>query len=230
MAYEGLAPMLERVKMVTGFIATPNRDVATVFDLEDSYVGSPQMAACVERMKADPEMGKRIAEGYVTPDYDPDALIELPPDTLGHAYARLLKSFDYAAHFYRDRELRTDADYCIMRMRKTHDIHHAVTGFVPKGHGETGVIAVSAYQFGYPAYLLIDLAAMALSVHPGGAFQQTFDWIGVGMKMGHDCKPLAGIKWEEGWDKPLAVWRQELGITPVTSGDASWYETPGMVT
>jgi ubiquinone biosynthesis protein Coq4 len=229
MAYEELTPMLERIKMVTGFIATPNRAVETVFDLEDSYLDSPQMTACVERMKADPEMGRRIAEGYTTPDYDPAELINLPRDTLGYAYAKLLKTFNYAAHFYRDRELKTDADYCIMRMRKTHDIHHAVTGFVPRGHGETGVIAVSAYQFGYPAYLLIDLAAMASSVRPGGPFQQTFDWIGVGMKLGRDCKPLAGVKWEEGWDKPLAVWREELGIKAVTAGDASWYEVPDML-
>jgi ubiquinone biosynthesis protein Coq4 len=229
MAYDQLVPMLQRIRMVTGFIATPNRDVATVFDLEDSYLGTPQMATCVERMKADPEMGRRIAEGYIAPDCDLDALIKLPRDTLGHTYARLLKSFGYAPHFYRDRELKTDADYCVMRMRQTHDIHHAVTGFVPTGHGETGVIAVSAYQFGYPAYLLIDLAAMALSIHQAGAFQQTFDWVGVGMKLGRDCRPLAGIKWEEGWDKPLAVWREELGITAVTSGEASWYETPAMV-
>lgn len=47
--------------------------------------------------------------------------------------------------------------------------------------------------------------------------------------LGHSGKPLAGIKWEEGWEKPVSCWRQELGITAVATGEASWYDTvPGM--
>jgi hypothetical protein len=41
----------------------------------------------------------------------------------------------------------------------------------------------------------------------------------------HSCKPLIGIKWEEGWGKPVSRWRQELGIAPVATGEASWYDT-----
>jgi hypothetical protein len=48
------------------------------------------------------------------------------------------------------------------------------------------------------------------------------------MLMGHDCKPLLAVKWEEGWEKPVARWRQELGIKPVTTGPQSWHALPGM--
>ncbi len=83
-------------------------------------------------------------------------------------------------HFYPDLPLDDEENYCIMRMRKTHDLHHVVAGFAMNGPGEAGVIAVSAYQFGYSAYVLVDLAAMALTL------------------MGRSCKPPIGVKWTDG--------------------------------
>ena len=48
------------------------------------------------------------------------------------------------------------------------------------------------------------------------------------MKMGNECKPLLAVKWEEGWEKPVSRWREELGINPVTTGPQSWHALPGM--
>jgi ubiquinone biosynthesis protein Coq4 len=79
MGYENLKPALERIKMVSGFIAAHGQDVPTVFALEDSYYDTPQMQAAVERMKAEPGMGRLISEGYLTPDYDLDELMKYPP-------------------------------------------------------------------------------------------------------------------------------------------------------
>jgi ubiquinone biosynthesis protein Coq4 len=228
MGYENLKPALERIRMVTGFLAAQGQDVKTVFALEDHYRDTPQMEAAVERMKADPAVGHLISEGYATPDYDLDELIKYPPGSLGHTYARLMGLHGFKSHFYPDRDIKSDADYCIMRVRKTHDLHHVVTGFSMQGAGEAGVIGVTAYQFGYPAFVLIDLAAMALTFHQAQGFHDAFTDVGRGMKMGHECKPLLGVKWEEGWEKPVPRWREELRVTPVTTGAASWYEMPGM--
>ena len=41
-----------------------------------------------------------------------------------------------------------------MRVRKTHDFHHIITGFSMIGPGELGVIAITALQYGYPAFEL----------------------------------------------------------------------------
>jgi ubiquinone biosynthesis protein Coq4 len=76
MGYENLTPALERIKMVTGFLASQGAETKTVFALEDHYRDTPQMADAVERMKADPGVGRLISEGYMTPDYDLDALIK----------------------------------------------------------------------------------------------------------------------------------------------------------
>jgi ubiquinone biosynthesis protein COQ4 len=90
------------------------------------------------------------------------------------------------------------------------------------------VIGVTAYQFGYPAFVLIDLAAMALTFHRAEGFLDALNDVGRGMNMGHQCKPLLAVKWEEGWDKPVSQWREELGIKPVTTGPQSWHSLPSM--
>jgi ubiquinone biosynthesis protein COQ4 len=207
MGYENLTPALERIKMVSGFLASQGQDTKTVFALEDHYRDTPQMTEAVARMKADPGVGRLISEGYTTPDYDLDALAKYPPGSLAHTYAKLMRLVGYSAKFYPERELKSDADYCIMRVRKTHDLHHVVTGFSQQGPGEAGVIGVTAYQFGYPAFVLIDLAAMALTFHRAEGFQNALNDVGRGMLMGHDCKPLLAVKWEEGWEKPVALAR-----------------------
>jgi ubiquinone biosynthesis protein Coq4 len=33
-----------------------------------------------------------------------------------------------------------------------------------------------------------------------------------------------GVRWEEGLDKPVEVWRKELNIEPIRHGQNSWYE------
>jgi ubiquinone biosynthesis protein COQ4 len=228
MGYENLTPALERIKMVTGFVASHGQDTKTVFALEDRYRDSPQMTEAVSRMKADPGVGRLISDGYMTPDYDLDELIRYPHGSLPHTYAKLNRLNHYQAKFYPDREIKSDADYCIMRVRKTHDLHHVVTGFSQQGSGERGVIGVTAYQFGYPAFVLIDLTAMALTFHRAEGFQTALDDVGRGMLMGHNCKPLLAVKWEEGWEKPVARWREELGIKPVITGPQSWHSMPGM--
>jgi len=82
-----------------------------------------------------------------------------------YTYAKVMKHLGYAAHFYGDRpSIAEETDYVTMRVRKTHDLHHIVTGFSMTGPGELGVIAITALQYGYPAFMALDLGAIALSM------------------------------------------------------------------
>jgi ubiquinone biosynthesis protein COQ4 len=126
MGYENLTPALERIKMVSGSLASHGQDTKTVFALEDHYRDTPQMAEAVKRMKADPGVGALIAQGYMTPDYDLDALAKYPPGSLAHTYAKLMRFAGYSAKFYPEREIKSDANYCIMRVRKTHELDNVV--------------------------------------------------------------------------------------------------------
>ena len=41
--------------------------------------------------------------------------------------------------------------------------------------------------------------------------------------MAERIKPSMGVRWEEGLDKPLDVWRRELNVEPIREGQNSWY-------
>jgi len=45
--------------------------------------------------------------------------------------------------------------------------------------------------------------------------------------MAERITPLMGVRWEEGLDKPLDVWRHELNVEPIREGQNSWYTILG---
>lgn len=53
-----------------------------------------------------------------------------------------------------------------------------------------------------------------------------FELISRGITIGRQAQPLFPIKWEEGLEKPLDQWREELNIKPVLDGPWSWYSCP----
>jgi ubiquinone biosynthesis protein COQ4 len=38
-----------------------------------------------------------------------------------------------------------------------------------------------------------------------------------GLKLGAVCAPLLAQRWEEGWHRPLAEWREQLGIAALVA-------------
>jgi hypothetical protein len=78
------------------------------------------------------------------------------------------------------------------------------------GLGELGVIAITALQYGYPAFMTIDLGAIALSMMRVEGRGEQIHSVRAGWNMADRIKPLMGVRWEEGLDKPLDVWRKEL--------------------
>jgi ubiquinone biosynthesis protein COQ4 len=218
-------PAARAFEMTVEFALGQGKDTATVGRLEDHFRNRPAMKACIERMKAEPAMRKCIEERYLGPELDLDVLANYPRGSLGYTYARVMKYLGYSAHFYGDRpSLDEETDYVTMRVRKTHDFHHIVTGFSMIGPGELGVIAITALQYGYPAFMTIDLGAIALSMMRVEGWGQQIHSVRAGWDMADRVKPLMGVRWEDGLDKPLDVWRKELNVEPIRHGQNSWYE------
>jgi ubiquinone biosynthesis protein Coq4 len=47
-----------------------------------------------------------------------------------------------------------------------------------------------------------------------------------GLELGRVSAPLLAQRWEEGWDRPLADWREQLGITTLVERSPFRTETP----
>lgn len=59
-----------------------------------------------------------------------------------------------------------DTDYVTMRVRKTHDMHHIISG-CNMTIGEIGAIVLNVTQYSYPTFMLIDLVAVGSACFPG---------------------------------------------------------------
>jgi ubiquinone biosynthesis protein Coq4 len=211
--FEELNRTIRNLHSVTDLIKSMGEKTDNVFDIQDQFRGSPQMQACVERVKAIPEARQMMEERYLGPDIDLNALLQLPRGSLGHTYATVLTSLGYDPNFYRRREIKADEDWLTMRLRKTHDIQHVITGFGPTG-GELGVLSMGAVQIGEPMAVLLQVASLGLALRrKPEQLKYVTDQAARGMGMALQAKPLVAQRWEEAWEKPVSQWRQELNIT-----------------
>lgn len=196
-------------------------ELASVADLIDSFLGSPQLAASVERFRAVPEGAAMLKQRY--PPLQPaiEALRQLPPGTLGRRYADLILSLGYDPEFFRPRDVSSAGHWLTQRIATTHDIHHVITGFGTTPQGENGVLAITATQIGFPGYVLLTTAGQLASFRfqPEG-FPDLSAAVAHGHAIARQAQCLAAVKWEEGWDKPVRQWRQELGINDPADGEA----------
>ena len=188
-------------------------ELGTIADLVDNFLGSPQMKDCIRRFRALPG-GAELMDGRYPPLEPPIAQLQtLPAGTLGREYARLILQLGYDPEFFRPRPIESDGQWLTQRIATTHDIHHVISGFGTEGAGETGVLAITAAQIGFPAYVLLtsasQLANFRLKLEE---FEGISRAAAHGSAIARQAQCLAIARWEEGWDKPIQQWRQELGL------------------
>ena len=195
-------------------------EISTIADLVDSYLGSPMMAACVERFRAVPGGAQLLEERYPPLKPDIDALARLPQGTLGHRYAQLIRSLHYDPEFFRPRDISSEERWLTQRIASTHDVHHVVCGFGTEQAGEIGVLTLTALQIGFPAYVLLSTVGQLATFRlHNERFPLLSQAVAQGAALARMASCLAAVRWEEGWQKPLHQWRQELGIVDPADGE-----------
>jgi ubiquinone biosynthesis protein COQ4 len=228
---------------LTDCVAGAGKDPHNVFDLSDRLNKSRPMSLCVQAIEQDPNSAAFVASRYVGEPYDLETLLKMPKQSLGWTYATVLKTLGYDPNFYRTpAEFNSDAEYISYRVYRTHDIHHVITGFSLDGLGELGVLSVTAVQTGFPAFLFLDIMSLLITFFSREKLYSedmelsdkkktlkfVFDQISAGIDMGQAAKPLFPIKWEEGFERPLDEWREELNISPAIDSPFSWYNHPAI--
>jgi ubiquinone biosynthesis protein Coq4 len=144
--------------------------------------------------------GRRIA-------IDLPVLVQLPPETLGGAYARHMISLglDPAAF------LTPEDDWLEQRTAIGHDIFHVIAGYDASPVGEFGVAAFTLVQYWdllnvfVLSFVPLSLTNPLWTVRLGKALLR-------GFQMGWVSQPVVAYAVEDNWDKPLQQVRRELGI------------------
>lgn len=216
---------LQEMPAFQGFLAlmADNYSLESVEEMAKILLETPSFENAVAHLQQDPAAAAMIAERYMAPPHDLDALLDCPPDSLGYFYAKEMKAKGLQAEdLYVQIPIVSEASYVEARLSQTHDIWHIVTGFDVSEMGEVSLQAFHLPQFPYPlAVTLLSSSLMAALLFQSYELPQLLEAIRQGWEMGHMAKPLFAQKWEEGWDKPLTTWREELNIQPMPTAIAA---------
>ena len=143
------------------------------------------------------------------------------PQTAGGYWPQWIRRLNYDPEFFRPRPIDSEAQWLTQRVATTHDIHHVVAGFGTMPAGESGVLAITAAQIGFPAYVLLTTAGQLASFRfQLQRYEEIAQAVAHGMAIGHQAHCLAAARWEEGWERPVSDWRLELGIRDPADGEA----------
>ncbi|MEG3436488.1 Coq4 family protein [Pannus brasiliensis CCIBt3594] len=185
----------------------------SVYDIEDGLKDSWLQRMSLRYVKLDRATAELLEERYIPEHPDLKTLLSLPADSLGYQYASHLIAHHFDPNFYRSIEVNSEVDYLLLRSRQTHDIWHLVTGYDVDVAGELKLKAFEWSQTRRPMALVLLVAGLlgAFCTSPR-SFLHLWNQIIAGYHLGKQAKPFLARAWEKEWEKPLTVWRQELGI------------------
>lgn len=146
---------------------------------------------------------------------DLQELSQLPPDTLGGAYARHLISagFDPEAFI----TPHNQQDWLSRRMALSHDVHHIITGFDGTPIGEFGLAVFVFLQYRDLLNVFVLSNAPWFSIGYIKQVPKLIASLVKGLQIGLKCQPIIAYPFEQNWHTPVIQVRQELGITTKNS-------------
>jgi ubiquinone biosynthesis protein Coq4 len=193
-----------------------DNSLETIGDLAYGLLETPSYDLLARHLNQDPGCADLIRARYIPPAHDLEALLTLPPDSLGYIYATQMKTMGLDPNLHAGMTAESDAEYVELRISQTHDLWHIVTRFDTSLTSEIGLQAFYLAQFPYPlATMLVATNLMFISLREPEMLPKLLEVIAQGFQMGKAAKQLFGQKWEEGWEKPLTQWQAELNIQPI---------------
>ena len=210
-----------------GFLTLANdpTQIRAFYDLHKGLEDTPAMLSFEHTMLAVPEIAQMVDEAWEPPAYTLAELSRLPAGSLGQTYAArmLADGLDpdviqhnaaSAALEPGESELARKARYLTRRRTMTHDIHHTVTGFATDLPGEVGISAVYLAQIHQPVSLLYLCAVLLHTMPEPELYGRALHRLQEGLQLGWKAHNLLAQRWELGWERPLAEWREQLAIEP----------------
>lgn len=220
-------PSARALTGLEGFITLANdpTQIRAFYDLHKGLEDTPAMLSFEQTMLAVPEIAQMVDEGYEPPALTLAELSRMPEGSLGRVHAARMLADGLDPDVIRrnaaskalepgESELARKARYLTRRRTMTHDIHHTVTGFATDLPGEVGISAVYLAQIHQPVSLLYLCAVLLHTMPDPDLYGRALHRLQEGLQMGWKAGNLLAQKWELGWERPLAEWREQLAIEP----------------
>jgi ubiquinone biosynthesis protein COQ4 len=202
-------------------LAADPDDLPQVFTIIESLSGNTLTRIAHRLEKSDAGRAMLAAKPDVVDRLADRAwLARLPEGSLGRAYLAFVERENISAAGIRDAgkkgmtnvvPIPPPYDWVHARMRDTHDLWHAATGYSGDVLGETALLAFTFAQTWNPAIALIIAIGLAKSIHfPNGAASRRtiFD----GFRRGRRAAWLPGQEWEKLLELPVEEVRSKLSL------------------
>ena len=203
---------LRMVAALASFLKTPG-SLDSVFAVADSVKDGPLGEQALRHLLSDRHF-KALVDGEWRPErIDLQNLQTLPEGSLGRCYADQLISQGITPDTLIDPTPVTNAnEFVVHRVRETHDIVHVLTGFGLDGDSEIGLQGFNLAQNRSPVAVMLIFGAMLSSLQNDEPLEPLLRALAHGFQMGLNADLVIGRKLEEGWERPLNDWREELKL------------------
>ena len=203
---------LRMVAALASFLKTPG-SLESVFAVADSVKDGPLGEQALRHLLSDRHFKALVDEEWRPDRIDLQNLQTLPEGSLGRCYADQLISQGITPDTLIDPTPVTNAnEFVVHRVRETHDIVHVLTGFGLDGDSEIGLQGFNLAQNRSPVAVMLIFGAMLSSLQNDEPLEPLLRALAHGFQMGLNADLVIGRKLEEGWERPLNDWREELKL------------------
>jgi len=194
------------------FVSNPE-SLNKIIGLADSIDGTPLSSQMVNHLLDNPTMAALIIEHWRPASIAFEILETMPPSSLGCIYSRHMRRHGLSPASVIDASPITSSHESIFhRVRETHEIIHVLTGFGIDAAGELGIQGFILAQFRSPLAVFFIFGGILASLKNQLPPDDLLKALASGFVRGLQAHCFIACKLEEGWDRPLADWQQELGL------------------
>ena len=144
-----------------------------------------------------------------------EQMAAMPKGSLGWCVHRRLEKLGIS--FFVDQsqiaESQTDEEFVATRGARLHEIHHTILGLPISVAGEAAATAFYASTASMPFQIGVLTSWMLRGAYAPDERRLIWDAIGFGIAVGQKVPELFTPRWEDGWEKSINDWQDELGIT-----------------
>jgi len=169
----------------------------------------------IERILATPAVQELLANRPSPRWPDLEQMAAMPRGSLGWCLHRRQEKLGITALVDQSQipESQSDEEFAKTRDIRLHDIHHTVLGFPITVAGEAAAFAFYASTRSAPTDMGILASLMLRGAYEPSERRLIWDAIGFGIAVGQIVPDLFSPRWEEGWERSITDWHEELEIS-----------------
>lgn len=144
---------------------------------------------------------------------DLEQMAAMPKGSLGWCVQLRLQKLELSFLVNQSPGPESQEEFVISRSVRLHEIHHTILGLPITVAGEAAATAFYVSTGSMPFDIGILSSWMLRGAHAPSERRLIWDGIGFGIAVGHTVPELFSPRWEDGWERSIIDWQNELGIT-----------------